>query len=327
MGSVSWRACCLVAARHFSGGHGSWRRTRDHGNSASQCGNGNSIVGHPPRFDGGVCCEAADLGCRCDRGVLCDISWACPWDRIAIGFQCLCLRGRLCDLDRLAAPVWDRFWAAFQIPLGRCGDSHRRGSDCGSRHLLPLFDSVIEPGSSGFAWEALSAFATLPVLLLLVACGLWAGCCRPLILDISIGALLGGFLVGSSGLFPSPGEALTKAALLGLVGGGVVAIGRTDSFALRCGYFLVCGYVVGLFTPPHLVGGHFALCGVLVVVAPVAIGFYLSMLPDRVVWATARRVMGSWTVAVSLLVFAFSLKQSKAGTNRSPAQENALRAS
>jgi len=169
--------------------------------------------------------------------------------------------------------------------------------------------------SSGFG--ALSAFEGLPALLLLGACGLWLGCCRPVVPDFSIGSLLGGFVAGVSGLGPALGAPGVSAAVLGLVGGGVVAIARTDSFVLRCVYFVACGYVLGILVPTPVEGRHAVLCGALVVVAPIAIGFYLSLLPDREVWFIARRVMGSWIIAVSLLVCAFTIKYGDAGAGRS----------
>lgn len=183
---------------------------------------------------------------------------------------------------------------------------------------------MIVPGSFGFGGEALSAFAGLPALLLLGACGLWLGCCRPVVLDFSIGSLLGGFLAGVSGLGPVLGAPGVSAAVLGLVGGGVVAIARTDSFILRCGYFAACGYVLGLVMPTPVEGRHVVLCGALVVIMPVAIGFYLSLLPERPVWFTARRVMGSWIIAVSLLAFAFSIKYGQTGANRFSVQEKSV---
>lgn len=131
-------------------------------------------------------------------------------------------------------------------------------------------------------------------------------------------SLPGGFLAGTSGFFPALGSPGVNAAVLGLIGGGVVAIAWTNGIVLRCGYFLACGYVLGLSVPTPLSCGHLALGGALVVVAPIAIGFYLSLLPDREVWFIARRVMGSWIIAVSLLVCAFTIKYGQSGAGRSP---------
>ncbi len=180
---------------------------------------------------------------------------------------------------------------------------------------------MISPSYLGYSAETLAAFASLPVLLLLVTTGLWLGCCHQVVLDRSIGMLLGGFLLGSSGLCSALRGLGGSSALLALIGGGAIIIGRTNSVLLRCGYFLACGYVLGLSVPVQIEWTHVVLCGALVVFLPVAIGFYLSLLPDRPVWFLARRVMGSWIVAVSLLFFAFSIKHGQTDVDRLSAQE------
>ncbi len=137
---------------------------------------------------------------------------------------------------------------------------------------------------------------------------------------------MGGFVIGASGICPIPGSLGVASAVLGLIGGGVVAVGRINGYLLRSGYFLACGYVLGLSVPTQFAGRDVALCGSLVVMVPIAIGFYLSLLPDRPVWLNARRVMGSWIVAVSLLVFAFSIKYGQGGAGRSSVQGDTDRA-
>lgn len=171
---------------------------------------------------------------------------------------------------------------------------------------------MIAPGGVDPGLDALVAFATLPVVLLLGATGLWLGCCRPESRDLAIGLLAGGFLVGGSGFCLAIREPEAAPALLALVVGGLVAIGRTNDFYLRNVIFLVSGFALGL-SARQLGGSHIGLCGALAVILPVAIGFYLSTLPDHSVWSVGRRVLGSWIFAVSLLVVAFSVKYGQAG--------------
>lgn len=171
---------------------------------------------------------------------------------------------------------------------------------------------MIAPGGVNQGLDALFAFATFPVVLLMGATGLWLGCCLPASRDLAIGLLAGGFLGGGSGLCPALRELEAAPALLALVVGGLVALGRTNDLYLWSIIFLGSGFALGL-SARQLGGSHIGLCGALAVMLPVAIGFYLSLLPDHSMWSIGRRVLGSWIFAVSLLVLAFSVKYGQAG--------------
>lgn len=173
---------------------------------------------------------------------------------------------------------------------------------------------MIAGGGNIDGLHALLAVTQLPALLLLLALGLWHARQRPARLDLSIAlfaaGLGAGFAAHPFGIrLPEIAPALIALVIASFVVIDSPRLGRHgDLSALQPALFLAAGLAVALSSSASLAIGPGFLCVVSLSMVPVAIAFYLAIFPQHPVVTIGRRVMGSWILAVSLLIAAFYFK-------------------
>lgn len=158
--------------------------------------------------------------------------------------------------------------------------------------------------------QAIVAVTHLPTLLLLLALGLWHASRHPPALDLPVAFLAVGLAFGFAA--HSFGIHLLEIlpALLAVLIGAIVAIDSPRFAVLQPALFTAGGLAITLSSSASLAKGQSILCVAALSMIPIAIGFYFSLLPQHPVAAIARRVAGSWILAVSLLIAAFHFKPS-----------------
>ena len=156
--------------------------------------------------------------------------------------------------------------------------------------------------------HAILAVTQLPALLLLLALGLWHARRHPARLDLSIILLAAGL---GAGLAAHPfGIRLPEIApaLIALVIAIFVVTDSPKLSVLQPALFLAGGLAIALSSSASLEIGPGLLCIVALAMVPVAIAYYLAILPRHPVVTIGRRIAGSWILAVSLLIAAFHFK-------------------
>jgi hypothetical protein len=167
---------------------------------------------------------------------------------------------------------------------------------------------VIETGGNIDGLRAILSVTNLPTLLLLLALGLWHASRRPARLDLSIALLAAGLAMG---FIPHPsGISLPEitSALIALIIAIFVVVDSPRLTALQHASSLAAGITISLSSSAILAIGPSLLCVISLSMVPVAVAFYIWLLPQHPVAIIGRRVMGSWILAVSLLIVAFHFK-------------------
>ena len=165
-------------------------------------------------------------------------------------------------------------------------------------------------GLGEFAGGLLHPIFTPAHDLLLLSLGLLIGQRRPLELAKPVAALAGSAALG---LCFAPGVPQAALICLALVVAGLVAVGLRWPLWALVGAAGGAGLLIGLDSSPDLTGfaAFKMLAGVWVslILCTVNIAFYASLLPP-VRWAEiAVRVVGSWVVAIAVLMLAFALRR------------------
>ena len=167
---------------------------------------------------------------------------------------------------------------------------------------------MIENGGHLDGLRAILAVTHLPALLLLLALGLWHSRRRPARLDLSIALLAAGLCAGFAAHPFGIHLPEIAHALFALLIAIFVVIDSRRLTVLQPIFFLTGGVVIALSSSASLAIGPGLLCVISLSLVPVAIAFYLAILPQRPIVTIGRRVMGSWILAVSLLIAAFHFK-------------------
>lgn len=173
------------------------------------------------------------------------------------------------------------------------------------------------PGLGGFAGGLLHPLATPLHLLVLFALGLWLGQRAPLRLKEPAAVFAGAAAIGLLWTVVAPFGGVAPAVLVaaGLCVGACVAVGASVHLWIKAGACGIAALLLGLDSGVEAVAPSPAVAKILfatwvgLLLCLVDVAFYVSLLP-AVQWARIGvRVVGSWIVAIALLLLAFALRR------------------
>lgn len=173
------------------------------------------------------------------------------------------------------------------------------------------------PGLGEYASGFLHPFTTPAHLLILLALGLWLGQRAPLRVKEPAAAFAAAAAIGLALTTARPGATVNPAVLsvLGLIVGGCIVLALPTPLWVKLIVCAIAALTLGLdsgadaATPPGSAVKTLVANWAALVLCVVNAAFYVSLLPTARPAQIGVRVVGSWIVAVAVLLLAFAWRR------------------